>query len=200
MALAPPAPQLSPAPTAYFEIGSISPNGFGVNGQSYDPAHVQPALVRQLGTTDDWDVAIQPTPGPSPAPAPGEPHIFHIHINPFEIIDVRKIDYVGGKLVKRSIFDPATGRCNAVATEDPAHLAEQYCGLYHVFRDTLFIQNGYDVTLRTHYARYTGEFVLHCHILDHEDAGMMANVMIARDRLHPPPPAKPKMLMSGMGH
>ena len=74
---------------------------------------------------------------------------------------------------------------------DPQNLANQYCGMYHVFRDTLFIQNGYDVVLRTHYARYTGEFVLHCHILDHEDAGMMANVQIVADPLTRPSPPRP---------
>jgi hypothetical protein len=29
--------------------------------------------------------------------------------------------------------------------------------------------------------------------LDHEDAGMMANVMLVNDRLHQPPPAKVTM-------
>jgi hypothetical protein len=49
------------------------------------------------------------------------------------------------------------------------------------------------VVLRTQYVRYTGEFVLHCHILDHEDAGMMANVQIVTDILHPPKPAQVHM-------
>lgn len=183
--LAPPHPQLQPVPTAYFGIGFsplIGANGFGVNGYGYDPNLVQSKLIRQLGTTDDWDVAIQHT-------GIDEPHIFHIHINPFEIVDVRKVMTVNGKIVKRSIFDSRTGQCNALAVQGGGHLADQYCGLYHVFRDTLFIENGYDVTLRMQYVRFTGEFVLHCHILDHEDAGMMANVMIVNDRLHPPPPA-----------
>jgi FtsP/CotA-like multicopper oxidase with cupredoxin domain len=193
LGLPPPHPQLLPAPTAYFQIGPINPNGFGVNGKSYDPNSIQPALIRQLGSTDDWDVAIVPTPAPTGSPSGAEPHIFHIHINPFEIIDIKKISYVNGKLVKQSIFDPKTGQCNELAASDSQHLADQYCGLYHVFRDTLFIENGYDVTLRTKYDRYTGEFVLHCHILDHEDAGMMANVMVATNRLHPPAPAKPRM-------
>jgi len=188
--LAPPNPQLMPAPTAHFQIsGSITPNAFGVNGYGYDPNLVQTNLIRQVGTTDDWDVAVLPTPAPHAENSGAEPHIFHIHVNPFEIMDVQKIMYVNGKLVKRSIFDAKTGQCNALAAADAMHLADQYCGLHHVFRDTLFIQNGYDLTLRTHYERYTGEFVLHCHILDHEDAGMMANVMIVNDRLHPPPPA-----------
>ncbi|MBQ4797513.1 multicopper oxidase domain-containing protein, partial [Pectobacterium versatile] len=36
----------------------------------------------------------------------------------------------------------------------------------------------YRVLLRTRYQRYIGEFVLHCHILDHEDQGMMEHVEI----------------------
>jgi FtsP/CotA-like multicopper oxidase with cupredoxin domain len=35
------------------------------------------------------------------------------------------------------------------------------------------------VVVRTRYRRYIGDFVLHCHILDHEDQGMMQNVRIA---------------------
>jgi L-ascorbate oxidase len=34
------------------------------------------------------------------------------------------------------------------------------------------------VVIRTRYQRYIGEFVLHCHVLDHEDQGMMQNVSV----------------------
>ncbi len=47
-----------------------------------------------------------------------------------------------------------------------------------MWKDTLFVKPGYDVVVRTRYQRYIGEFVLHCHILDHEDQGMMQNVSI----------------------
>ena len=40
------------------------------------------------------------------------------------------------------------------------------------FKDTL-------PPLRTRYLRFTGKFVLHCHILQHEDQGMMQLVEIA---------------------
>ena len=56
-----------------------------------------------------------------------------------------------------------------------------------MWKDTLFIKNvapggppgQYTVVVRTRYQRYIGDFVLHCHILDHEDQGMMQNVRIA---------------------
>jgi hypothetical protein len=57
--------------------------------------------------------------------------------------------------------------------------------MLHVFKDTIFVQNDYEVHMRTKYERYIGEYVLHCHILDHEDGGMMANVLIVPDASAP---------------
>ena len=36
----------------------------------------------------------------------------------------------------------------------------------------------YTVNIRTRYERYKGDFVMHCHILDHEDEGMMEGFRI----------------------
>ena len=36
----------------------------------------------------------------------------------------------------------------------------------------------YKIVIRTRYQRYIGAFVLHCHILDHEDQGMMQNISV----------------------
>jgi FtsP/CotA-like multicopper oxidase with cupredoxin domain len=76
-------------------------------------------------------------------------HPFHIHVNPFQVVE----------------------------SSDP--------GLdTGVFKDTVPIppvqdngQNGY-VVIRSRFERYIGRFVLHCHILGHEDAGMMLLVEI----------------------
>ena len=38
--------------------------------------------------------------------------------------------------------------------------------------DTIFIAVGHFVTVRTKFKNFTGRTVLHCHILDHEDAGL----------------------------
>jgi FtsP/CotA-like multicopper oxidase with cupredoxin domain len=79
-------------------------------------------------------------------------HPFHIHVNPFEIVAIRNY----------------TGRAN-----DP-----QYDNLIGTWKDTLMVIPGYEIEVRTRYERYIGEFVLHCHILDHEDQGMMQNVQV----------------------
>jgi len=129
---------------------------FVINGETYDPSRVN--YTATLGTMDEWRVSTAATAGG---------HIFHIHVNPFEITDI--LNSAGA-----SIFD-ATGACTAaeIATGDT-----QYCTLHNVFRDTLFIKAGYTAILHTKYEDYTGEFVMHCHILDHEDQGMMQNVSI----------------------
>ena len=58
----------------------------------------------------------------------------------------------------------------------------------HAPEGSLFIKNVapqggppgmYSVVVRTRYQRYIGDFVLHCHIPDHEDQGMMQNIRIA---------------------
>jgi FtsP/CotA-like multicopper oxidase with cupredoxin domain len=80
-----------------------------------------------------------------------------------------------------SIFD-ANGVCKPnMVSGDQQQLVNQYCGMKGVYRDTVFVENGYQVQIRTTYDRYIGEFVLHCHILDHEDGGMMLNIAIVPD-------------------
>ncbi|ADI10906.1 multicopper oxidase type 2 [Streptomyces bingchenggensis BCW-1] len=49
---------------------------------------------------------------------------------------------------------------------------------------TLMVVDGSDNAAGAHaarsrYERYIGDFVLHCHILDHEDNGMMQNIRIS---------------------
>lgn len=157
--------ELPPPPAANLEKAAfaIAFPKFQINQQSYDPEVIN--VTRQVNTSDDWILSVG---GKTP-----EPHIFHIHVNPFEIIDVTRSDDRGNQI---SIFDK-DGRCRK-EDPDPQGLENQYCGMYHVFRDTVFVENGYQVRARTYYDRYIGEFVIHCHILDHEDAGMMLNINI----------------------
>jgi len=87
-------------------------------------------------------------------------HPFHIHVNPFQVVSV--VNQAG-----KSVTDPGT------PDFDP-----DYAGVIDQWKDTLFVKQDYHIVTRTRYQRYIGEYVLHCHILDHEDQGMMANVSI----------------------
>jgi FtsP/CotA-like multicopper oxidase with cupredoxin domain len=172
---------LPPAPPANLQKADFAINFplFQINGKSYDPDVVN--VTRQVNTSDDWLLTSQ-----------GEPHIFHVHVNPFEVIDVTQ---AGPDGKQESIFD-ANGNCKATMGPAPQGLVNQYCSMYHVFRDTLFVENNYQIHIRTRYDRYIGEFVIHCHILDHEDAGMMLNIQIVPDLKAP----GNGVGMSGMKH
>jgi FtsP/CotA-like multicopper oxidase with cupredoxin domain len=167
---------------AAFEIGS---KGFTVNGASYKPDFIN--ITRQVNTVDAWELTA-----PSSKQNPGEPHIYHIHVNPFEVMDVTS-DADG-----TSIFEPG-GKCKASVLKDPMQLAVQYCNMWHTFKDTVFVEPGYTVHTHTFYDRYIGEFVLHCHILDHEDAGMMLNINIVPN-LNAPGGGLGMSGMQGMSH
>lgn len=91
-------------------------------------------------------------------------HPFHIHVNPFQVME---------------IFDPN----NPPATQHTV-FAPPY-----IWRDTIAIPQANDnngagpttngwVKIRSRYCDFIGTFVLHCHILTHEDRGMMETVVI----------------------
>jgi FtsP/CotA-like multicopper oxidase with cupredoxin domain len=47
-------------------------------------------------------------------------------------------------------------------------------------QDTVIVPPGHSVTIRIPFDSFTGSFVYHCHILAHEDNGMMAVVDVTR--------------------
>ncbi|HEX7936126.1 MAG TPA: multicopper oxidase domain-containing protein [Paraburkholderia sp.] len=135
-----------------------SPNSglrFVINGETYDPAKV--AYTGVLGNIDQWNVSTSFLAS----------HVFHIHTNPFKVMDIKNA-------AGHSVFN-GSGGCSA---EEAATGDHEYCNLQGVLRDTLFLKAGYTLSMRTVYQDYTGEFVMHCHILDHEDHGMMENVSV----------------------
>lgn len=150
----------------FFIDTSNSPLLFMINGKPYDPNRVDQTLT--LGAIDDWTLTSDFV-----------SHPFHIHVNPFQILKI--LDPYGKDV---SAVDAVDDCCGTDGEIDP-----QFRGLKGMFKDTLWTKNAgtdadgkalrYTAIVRTHYRRYVGEFVLHCHILDHEDQGMMQNVVIA---------------------
>lgn len=119
--------------------------------------------VRQLkiGHIDEWEIT-----------SVSGGHPFHIHVNPFQIV---------------KILDQDGNDVSGLGTESIDYNADgsvdvQYRGLKGAWKDTLFVKNGYRVIARSKYEKFEGDFVLHCHILDHEDKGMMEIVRICGDQ------------------
>lgn len=82
----------------------------------------------------------------------GQMHVFHIHVNPFFITHINGVELEEGHPLRR-------------------------------WQDTLGMplgnnQNPGTVTYKTRFEKFTGKFVIHCHVLQHEDRGMMQVVEV----------------------
>jgi FtsP/CotA-like multicopper oxidase with cupredoxin domain len=108
---------------------------FFINGIQYDDDCVN--VTTKLDTAEKW--IIQNT---SPLA-----HPFHIHINPFQVIDDGTTKYSPPYVWQDTL---------ALAVGTPGKPGQ--VELWHKYKD------------------FTGEYVLHCHFLGHEDRGMMFNV------------------------
>lgn len=151
-----------------FAIGTLATddpvNFYRLDGSAeYDPNDI-PRLL-PLGGVEEWKLTSF---------VGGHP--FHIHVNAFEIVDIRK--YLPDPNVPAHANINPLDEATWVDVSGPG-ASEEYAGLKGVWKDTVFLKQGYLVRFRTRYERYIGDFVLHCHILDHEDQGMMQNVRIA---------------------
>lgn len=82
-------------------------------------------------------------------------HPFHIHINPFLVCPLPP-EGSPHRNAKGRIFEPPF-----------AH-----------WRDTYLVNLDRQVDLLTEYKKFTGDFVFHCHKLNHEDHGMMELIRV----------------------
>ena len=128
--------------------GTKQRNYFQVNFEAFDHERVRKVVLNQ---TDQWTLTTTGDPTSVANGIPPLPHVFHIHVNPFQVI--RRDPSGNDELVwKDTILVPPTG---ADGKGPPPQ-----------------------VNIWTHYTDYVGQFVLHCHILDHEDLGMMEVVEV----------------------
>lgn len=106
------------------------PQVFTIQGAPFDPHVVNHQAP--LGAVQEWQLANNA----------GSLHPFHIHLNPFQVVN-EKVDPAG--------------------PNDPTNW---------MWRDTVAVPTS-GVNMRTRFLTYDGKYVLHCHILNHEDHGMM---------------------------
>jgi hypothetical protein len=128
--------------------------------RQFDPACVDITAV--LGTGEEWTVHNTTQTAPTAAPDPRVPpfHVFHIHTNPFQVVATRG-----------AVIQPDGSLGCATRQLDPP-----------VWQDSITLPSacadGSDgwVKIRQRFEEFTGEYVLHCHFLGHEDRGMMLAV------------------------
>jgi len=108
--------------------------------------------VLPLGKAEEWQ-----------AISLNEDHPLHIHVNPFQVAAVE--DSAG-----RDVTDPKS------PAFDP-----DYAGMKGEWKDTIVVKKDLRVTFRTRYERFTGDFLMHCHISYHGDHGMMEHLRIVAE-------------------
>jgi FtsP/CotA-like multicopper oxidase with cupredoxin domain len=183
-----------------------------INDMIFDEEHSHVEVL--LGATEEWIIKNMTTPETGPNKSPID-HPFHIHINPFQIVEFFDpnesfVEKTTGSLMERYVFDKnavlAEGQCRLdigdSATWKPCRNTRQgnWSDVFaipagRVPRDAdgnqmLDSQNqpivipGY-FRMRSRFVDYPGLYVMHCHILIHEDRGMMFRVEVLKAKSAP---------------
>jgi FtsP/CotA-like multicopper oxidase with cupredoxin domain len=137
-------------------IGGDESPQFYIDKEKYDPDEVDHCMV--TGTAEEWKIVNRSSP----------PHPFHIHINPFFVTEYYDANEPTDPVLKPG--DPRRRWQDTIALP-PARLGA----------DGTTLEEASYVTIRSRYLDYSGEYVTHCHILGHEDRGMMQNVKVIAD-------------------
>jgi FtsP/CotA-like multicopper oxidase with cupredoxin domain len=104
----------------------------------------------------------------------GPAHPMHVHLAQLQLLTRRALP-----------FDTPTGGTTAPLQVDPQAPVRPIERYEEGWKDTFQVQAGEWVTVAGEFAGATGEFMYHCHILDHEDTGMMRQFVV-----HPPEVAR----------
>lgn len=123
-----------------------------MNGRTYEPGVVAPDEVVKLNTTEAWVFTNGGGMGMGRMGGGmmNMPHVMHLHTHEFKIIE-------------RTI---AQGFEAAWAMVKDGYVDEGW-------KDTFFIMPGESVKFLVRFADFSGLYMYHCHIIEHEDMGMM---------------------------
>jgi FtsP/CotA-like multicopper oxidase with cupredoxin domain len=120
-----------------FQVGYRDDRGGSFGPAPYDSSF---AIKVPFRNVEEWTIENQAD----------QDHPFHIHVNPFQIVEIKDSD----------------GTVRTIPLKD------------RMWADTVSVpRHGY-VKIRSRFVDFKGRYVLHCHILNHEDRGMMMNVEV----------------------
>jgi FtsP/CotA-like multicopper oxidase with cupredoxin domain len=166
-----------------------------INGKLFDGHDVDQTMF--LDSTEEWTISNRTI---------NIAHPFHIHVNPFQIVEVFQPNTASAKDPMNPCYadpaKPATWKpCTKItppyvwwdvfaiptARQDalPSTVCTELDKCPADIKDFTACSNGAcTVTIpgyfkeRSRYVDFTGQYVLHCHILAHEDRGMMELVQV----------------------
>ncbi len=121
---------------------------WGINGRGFEMEGVSPLETVKLGTEEVWEFRNETSMMPMA-------HAMHVHGLQFRVLG-------------RSDDGSAPG---VRATVEAGYLDEGW-------KDTVLVMPGERVRILLRFTDYTGLFIYHCHMLEHEDSGLMRNYLV----------------------
>ena len=196
--------RFSPRRTIVFDSKSQrTPHQHTINGEQFTETGI--GVTTFLNTAEEWKI-VNTTPGLPPKRIGTVDHPFHIHINPFQIVEVFDPNEVipdpdnpSQPPIPKYITDkPSTAarekvQCQLTLTDPDTwkdcHNSKQSDLIWwDVFPipsaawfpsvDAPKVQVPGFFRMRSRFVDYPGLWVIHCHILAHEDRGMMTIVQV----------------------
>jgi FtsP/CotA-like multicopper oxidase with cupredoxin domain len=150
-----PAPKISSAVNAnqakVFEL-TMGRMAWGINGQGFEMLQANAQETVKLGTHEVWEFRNE---GRGAMMGMVMAHALHVHGLQFRVI-------------ARSMSSQYAGQYNSVK----AGLVDEG------WKDTVMVMPGERVRVLLAFTDHTGLFLYHCHMLEHEDAGMMRNYRV----------------------
>ena len=125
---------------------------WGINGQSFEMLEANPYETVKLGTHELWEFRNDAASGMM---GMAMPHSMHVHGVQFRVVE-------------RSV----SGRFARYDERAEAGFVDEG------WKDTVLVMPGERVRILVRFADYPGLFLYHCHMLEHEDGGMMRNYRV----------------------
>jgi len=111
----------------------------------------------------------------------GDTHPIHVHLDPFQILTRRPIHYdIPGGIGERDLAATVTLERDPKDELDHA-IDENERGL----KDTIRVNPNEIVEIAVRFTNYSGRYMYHCHILEHEDRDMMRPFVTMAPELMP---------------
>lgn len=151
--IAPPDPRVAVNATRpkVFEV-TMGMMVWGINGESFDMLGASEMETVKLGTQEVWEFHNE---GRGSMMGMVMPHSMHVHGLQFRVLS---------RTVSRSFADE-------YATASAGFVDDGW-------KDTVLVMPGERVRVLLHFADYPGLFLYHCHMLEHEDSGLMRNYLV----------------------
>ena len=127
---------------------------WGINGASFDMLGVTALETVRLGTMELWEFNNEAR-GSMIGMGMVMAHSMHVHGLQFRVM---------AREVSRRF-------ANAYATVEAGHVDAGW-------KDTVLVMPGERVRILLHFSDYPGLFLYHCHMLEHEDSGLMRNYLV----------------------